>query len=50
MRAWWHLQSRECLEKSIETMKLLGQEDSPAYFALTGASMRDVAQEKIGLR
>jgi len=43
--------SAECLTKSIRSMALLGEsEGSPAYFALTGASVRETARQELGLR
>ena len=45
------MQSRECLEKCIQTMLVLADaEQCPAYFALTGAAMQDVAMEMLRLR
>lgn len=49
-RGAWRLQSRECLEKSIQSMRLLGEEGRAVFFALTGASVRAVAGELAGLR
>lgn len=43
------MQSPECLEKSIKSLQLLGAADA-RYFALTGASVRDVAYKQLGLR
>lgn len=43
------LQSEECLEKTVESMKVLARE-SPKYYLLTGASMKGKAQKLLGLR
>lgn len=47
-----HLQSLECLQKTVETMKILARhgDESPKYYLLTGASMRCHAQKLLGLR
>jgi len=45
--------SAECLTKSMRSMALLGKSkssSSPAFFALTGASVRETARVKLGLR
>lgn len=44
------MQSRECLEKTIQTMKVLGKPDEAIFLALTGASMRSAARELLDLR
>lgn len=45
-------QSEECLQKIVETMKVLARhaDESPKYYLLTGASMKGTAQKLLGLR
>ncbi|BDA47781.1 EEF1A lysine methyltransferase 1 [Coccomyxa sp. Obi] len=44
--------SEECLQKTVETMKVLARhgDESPKYYLLTGASMKGTAQKLLGLR
>lgn len=48
----WVLQAAECLEKTVETMRLLAKpgEGHTTHYLLTGATMRDHAQRLLGLR
>ena len=48
MPAW--LQSDECLEKTVQTMQLLGCHAGAAFIVLTGACMRDKAFQLLRLR
>jgi hypothetical protein len=45
-------QAAECLEKTVETMRLLARhgEDPTQHFLLTGATMREHARRLLGLR
>lgn len=43
-------QAAECLEKTAETMRLLAREGGGRFVLLTGAVMRGLAHELLGLR
>lgn len=47
-------QSAECLEKTVETMRLLAQhgdgDERAQHYLLTGATMREHAHRLLGLR
>ena len=48
----WHLQSEECLQKTLETVKVLAKpsEEGPRLYLLTGATMQKLAEKLLGLR
>ena len=46
------LQSEECLEKTLETVKVLAKpsDEGPKHYLLTGAIMQNLAKQLLGLR
>ena len=48
----WHVQSEECLQKTLETVKVLAMpsEEGPRLYLLTGATMEKLAKKLLNLR
>ena len=46
------LQSEECLEKTLETVRVLGKpsDEGPKHYLLTGATMQKLAKQLLGLQ
>ena len=44
------MQSAECLEKTVQTMQLLGSHEGATFILLTGACMREQAFQALRLR
>jgi hypothetical protein len=48
----WHVQSEECLQKTLETVKVLAMpsDEGPRLYLLTGAIMQNLAKKLLSLR
>ena len=46
------MQSEECLEKTVETMKVLArhEKETPRFYLLTGGTMKEAAKKLLRLR
>ncbi len=45
------VQSEECLQKTVETMKVLARNgEIPKFYLLTGGTMKEPARKLLGLR
>ena len=45
------MQSEECLQKTVETMKVLARNgEIPKFYLLTGGTMKEPARKLLGLR
>ncbi|EIE18232.1 hypothetical protein COCSUDRAFT_60431 [Coccomyxa subellipsoidea C-169] len=42
--------SEECLQKTVETMKVLARNEIPKFYLLTGGTMKEPARKLLGLR